>query len=326
MKKVIILLFIICILLLNIFNVAEVSADTVILKNNKQIKGVIVEEYADRLILSTMEGEKTVMSVDRRKIDYDLEEQNFTNLGDYYQDKRMYHKAYYYYNRALEVNPEYKKARDGLNYVGTFLQQTSRRRKLSHIQRLNIEKDWTKKSKVKEIPAEEKVKNELGIVLKNNKGTFVIEKVPGYSPAGKAGVEKGDILLYIWGRAISYMEPEEVYKKLFSDGVMDINVTIARTISLDVGDKNGKYSDLLGLKFGYDEMDGLIIEKIVPGGIAQKGGLKESDRVIGIQGESTRYLPLKDIENLIKNRKSDTIQVQVKRNIIIWKAFNKEGG
>ena len=41
---------------------AEIScADTATLKNGDLVKGVILEDYVDRILISTYEGEKSIM-------------------------------------------------------------------------------------------------------------------------------------------------------------------------------------------------------------------------------------------------------------------------
>ena len=121
---------------------ASSLADTVMMKDRERVKGVVVEEYSDRVVISTMDGEKELLKSKIDKIVYDFEEQNLTSLADFYQDRGMYKTAYYYYEQALKVNPDYKKAKEGLNYVHTYVQQTDRIRKLDHIQRMNDEKLW----------------------------------------------------------------------------------------------------------------------------------------------------------------------------------------
>ena len=90
--------------------IAELYADIVVMNEGEELKGVVVEEYDDRIMLSTIDGEKQVMRKDIKKVIFDLEEQNLTSIGDFYQDNKRFEKAAYYYKRALIVNPNYKKA------------------------------------------------------------------------------------------------------------------------------------------------------------------------------------------------------------------------
>lgn len=299
--------------------------DTVVLKNNQRLKGVVVEDYKDRVVLSTMEGEKQIMRNSVRSVIFDLEEQNLASLADFYQDQGAYEKAYYYYDKALKINPRYKKARDGLNYVGTYLRQTGRMQKLDHIKRLEEERRWKQRQRRAPAPEvqnrEEEIKRSLGIVLENAEESFEIADVVLASPAAKAGIKKGDILLAAWGRAVGYMQPEEVMKKLADPGVMDIQVTIARSFRLKLKDRPGNYNSLIGTQLGFSEMEGLMVEKVNRDGVADRAGIEEGDIVTEIQGQSTRYMSLKDVERIISSRKGDSLSLKIKRDMAIWKKF-----
>jgi len=293
------------------------------MKDNQRIKGVVVEEYSDRVLLSTIDGEKQIMRADIRNIVYDLEEQNLTNLGDFYQDKRMYDKAYYYYNKALDVNRNYKKAREGLNYVTTFLQQSDSMAKLKHIQRLNEEQKWGKTPQMAsgDTTQQQKVADELGMTIKDIRGMFEVTDVTPLSVSAKSGIKKGDIILGAWGRTVSYMQPDELFDKFLNKTVMDVPLTIARKIKLKLspGTKGG--SAAIGVKFGYDEMEGLKISKIIPNGIAAKSGIKEGDILIEVQGQATRYMDIKEVENIMNSMNGSDIRIKVKRDIVLWRKF-----
>ena len=50
--------------------------------DEKRVKGVVVEDYDDRIVLSTIDGEKSIMKQKIERILYDMDEQNF-NEEDY---------------------------------------------------------------------------------------------------------------------------------------------------------------------------------------------------------------------------------------------------
>ena len=79
-------------------------ADTVYLENGEKMKGVIVEEYHDRVVISTYEGEKSILKKDVHTISYDLVEQNLVVLGDSYADRNKHGEAYFYYKKAVKIS------------------------------------------------------------------------------------------------------------------------------------------------------------------------------------------------------------------------------
>jgi len=295
------------------------------MSDGERMKGVVVEDYGDRVVISTMEGEKQIMRKNIQRVIYDLEEQNLTSLADFYQDRGMHKEAYYYYEKALATNPDYEKARDGLNFVGTYLRQTGRRMKIKHIQRRNEDKKWIEGVR-DENPrsGKEQVRETLGMGLEEVEGSFKIIEVTPASPAARAGIKRGDVLLSMWGRAIKYMPASEVMKKLLTPGVMDIKVTIGRSFMLNLRSGMGGYSSFVGIVFGFSEMEGLMIEKVADAGVADLAGIKKGDIVTEIQGQPTRYMSLKSVEGIINSRKGDTLSLKTKRDVIIWKKFKAE--
>jgi len=168
---------------------------------------------------------------------------------------------------------------------------------------------------------EDEIRDNLGIALKNVKESFEISNVVSGSPASKAGIHKGDIILAIWGRSISYMSPIEVLEKLAAPGVMDIQMTFSRRIMVNLPNIGGSYENLLGAKLGFSEMDGLVVEELCPTGAASKAGVKKDDVVSGLQGRSTRYMPMNDVVRMINSGRGDTIFLQIKRDVVLWKKF-----
>ena len=302
------------------------SADMVIMKDEKRIKGVVVEDYRDRIVFSTIDGEIWIMRKKIERIIYDLEEQNFTSLAYYYQDREQYRKAYYYYEKALAVNPDYKEAKQGLSYTEIYIQQTGRRLKLDELKRRNEETEWNKmggivylEKKTSEGPIEAQAERELGLTLKAVNGVYVVSKVTFNSPAKRAKIKKKDILVAAWGRLLAYMEPEDVFKKLLTSGIMDIHVTIERPYFLNLSRGKDSYDAIIGGKLAFTEMEGLKFIEVYEDGSARKKGIKKDDIVVKLQDRSTRYMSFKEVEQIITSRKGDSLSLKIKRNVVIWR-------
>ena len=98
-------------------------------------------------------------------------------------------------------------------------------------------------------------------------------------------------------------------------------MTFSRRIMVNLPNKGGNYESLLGAKLGFLEMDGLVAEDVYPAGAASKAGVKKDDVVSGLQGQSTRYMPMNDVIRTINSRIGDTIFLQIKRDVVLWKKF-----
>ena len=57
-------------------------SDTVYTKEGKELKGIIVEDYKDRIIFSTIDGQITVLKSDVKELYFDTEEQNLIKLAE----------------------------------------------------------------------------------------------------------------------------------------------------------------------------------------------------------------------------------------------------
>src|SRR3989338_7218511 len=95
----------------SLFLCARLRADTLILKNGEEMKGLVVERHADRVILSTEKGEVPVMLEDIRNIDYQDSAQHFFELGKAREAAGRLGEAIAYYEEALKANPEFDEAK-----------------------------------------------------------------------------------------------------------------------------------------------------------------------------------------------------------------------
>jgi predicted metalloprotease with PDZ domain len=302
----------------------QASGDTVIKKDREKVKGVIVEEYKDRIVLSTMDGEQKIMKSDIDNISYDLEEQNLTRMGDLYQDRAMYQEAYYYYNQALKVNPNYKPAREGVDYSGSMLQQFSRKMKLEHINRMNEEKAWRSGVKIEEGDIADQVNKVLGFSIEPFGANFKVSEVRKASPASDAGLKEGDIIVALWGRMTGYTRPEDLMTKIMAAEVMEVRFTILRGIVINVPASGGSLSAMLGTDITYSETEGFEVTGVVPESEAWKKGVVEGDILVEIEGVSTRYMPLEELERSVEDKRGEPVSFSVKRDISIWKRFEKK--
>jgi len=119
-------------------------SDTLIMKDKSEIKGLVVDEYVDRITLSTVDGEKVFLRKDIDVIEYDAPEQNFMQLGREYELRGVYDKAAFYYKKASNLNPDYKNARDAFLAIQAKVWKQESEITEKEINRREMIKDWWK--------------------------------------------------------------------------------------------------------------------------------------------------------------------------------------
>ena len=101
-------------------------SDTVILKNGTRKKGLILDEFDDRIVLSTVEGEKTIMRGEIRSAVYDNEEKALMQKAKNHTKRNQPIKAYYVYKKIVELNPDHKEAREKMENLRNVLESQAR--------------------------------------------------------------------------------------------------------------------------------------------------------------------------------------------------------
>jgi len=309
-------------LIITIFILAisvNLFADTVIMKSGKEIKGLVVDEYADRVILSTVDGEKDVFRKNIKRIEYDEPEQNFMQLGRAYDAKDWHDKAAFYYKKAMQINPNYKEAREA--YLASHAKMWRQEEKMTkkELERHGMVMDWWKNRYKKDAPrVEDKgelLKDAVGISLVEKDGFFTIDDVQPYSSAAKSGIKKGDLLVGIWGRLIRYSRIEDILDELLGPKYSEVRVLIERDIVIPIeagGQDLYKNLDIL-LDLEYE---GLVVKEVLQGKKGEAAGFKKGDFVIAIDKHITRYLPLDSAVALINSAQNNQgIVFRIRRKV-----------
>ncbi|MFH1854010.1 MAG: tetratricopeptide repeat protein [Candidatus Omnitrophota bacterium] len=288
--------------------VPALYADTIIMKDKTKLKGLVVDEYSDRITLSTVDGEKNIFRKDIDRIEYDTPEQNLMQLGRSYESKGWHDKAAFYYKKAMELNPGYKEARESYLACHAKVWRQEERMAKKELERTAMAMDWWKNKNNKTKPATKNktvlLNSTLGMSLAKEGDIFRITDVRSYSSADKAGMRKGDILAGIWHKLIRYKDTDEVVDELLGPRYSEVKVLLERDVVIPT---ESNYDDLLkeiGIALGV-EYEGLIIKDIVEGKIGGALGLKKGDYVLAIDKNITRYLSLDSVIALINSAKNN---------------------
>lgn len=307
-------------------------ADTIYTKDNKELKGIVVEDYKDRVIFSMVDGEQTIMKTDVRELYYDTEEQNLVKLAEQARDRDDLTKAFVYYDKAFKLNPNSKQAKDGIVFLQGYMFKKEMAQKEELVKRHNEFEQFGAKPEAAVRNEEEKLKSDIaklrdtvGLTLKLKDGTTEIDSVGTGSPAHEAGIEPGDVLTAVWGRLVGYLQLSEVAETVLEKTSLETKCTINRKVDVGINESRNLLSntnDLIGITLNM-QFDGLTVSAVKENSPASEGGVKQDDLIVEINGNSTRYMTLKRAIELIKKSKGNTVGLVLQREVVMW---GKQGG
>ena len=168
--------------------------------------------------------------------------------------------------------------------------------------------------------------------MKEPHGALVTSVFPD-SPAEKAGIKKGDIILEFDGHKIQGIHDLTRIVATTPVGKV-VDVKILRrgkiiTLKVKVGEmgkitsiKNEKLIDKLGMyvvdltddiraQYGINDKEGVLVYKVKPGSIADKAGIQPGDIIKSMEYQKVRNL--EDYKRILENFHKDKMLVEVKR-------------
>lgn len=302
------------------------DADTIYTNEGQEIKGIIVEDYKDRVVFSTVDGERAIMKSEIKELYYDTEEQNLIKLAVQARDKGDIAKAFAYYDKAFRINPDSKQAKDGMVLLQGYLFKKDVARKEEAVNRRNDFERYGAMGGIVKSDEDilrndiEKLRRTVGVTFRSTDDITKFESVMRGSPAYDAGIRKGDTLVATWGKLVGYMSLKEVVEEMLKKASFETRCTIERNVSVRIDDNRNPLSstnDLIGAALDM-EFDGLTISSVNGYGPASAAGLKKDDIITAINGASTRYMPLKKAIDIIKASKDNTVNLIIRREVVIW--------
>jgi hypothetical protein len=308
--------------------ITDSYADAIYTDDGREIRGIIVEDYKDRVVISTVDGEVTALKADVRQLYYDSEADNLVKLAEQARERGDISRAFAYYEMAMRADPNSKAAKDGVVFLRGYILRKEEVKKEDEVRRreeferygaAQIPEDKSKEDELKEFS--EAMTRKIGISLVSDDSGQVIDSIRAGSPAADAGVKKGDAIVAIWGRLTGYMPLEDVMKTLLDKPSLEIRLTIERDIIIRPDPNRNilsSASDVSGASFKM-LFDGLTVSGLKDEGPGVQAGLEKNDIVVAVDGKSTRYMPIKKALSLIKNTRNDSLFLKIRRELSIWR-------
>jgi len=299
-------------------------ADTLFLKDAKQIKGLVVEKHADRVILSTEKGEMPVFLSQIDRIEYADPEQNFMETGKSFEESGKLDEALAYYEKALEINPDLEEARAAAVGVRNLFWSKAIEGPRGEMDKQQVLYEaWGQAKPINPVEAQnqsaqriQSLRQGLGITLEKKEDWVRLESVDGKKPAALAGLKKNDRLAAMDGKSLRFLTVDSVIKNFLVPRFSNFVLEFERDCFLHK--QAVKSSGLKGLGFKLVlEVQGAKIEEVRPKSIAAEAGLKEADLLTQVNHEPTRYMPLKKIVKLIEDSKEDRVILTIRRSALL---------
>jgi hypothetical protein len=295
-------------------------ADTVHFKNGEQLKGLVVEEHEDRVVLSTADGEMPVLRKVIDKIDFDDPAYTLLSMGRQLERSKKYGEALSYYEKAHQLNPSLEEARTASIGVRSKMWAGFTEGPTSEIlKQQEIQDAWREDTSLEDQARRGEEQDEsllwkrMGLRVEQE-GDFVKAaevRVGGY--AHQAGVRLNDAVHAIDGRSMRYIQKRAVQLDLLNPRYASMTVEVRRKIHFPA--KVGR-TDLKSI--GMDlrqEYNGVVIWRVKRGSPAEKYGIKAGDRLVLVGDENTRYMPLPKIGQAFKTKQGKAFTVETGRTL-----------
>lgn len=286
---------------------AVARADTLILHDRSQLKGVVVEEHADRYVVSTVDGEVAVLKTQVAGVRYDDPEQSHYQLGRQFQRAGRWQDALKAYQRAVAIRQDFQPARDAVFQIQRLLWQRQDAQLRAELQQKRLVLNPADRSAASPVETASLIRSfdqRFGCTLGYEAGWTVIASVEPDSPAARAGLQPRDLVVAVWGEPIRHLDPLAISGQLEAGG-RELQLTIERVAAVPLA-RGIKPPWGFTLALGYE---GLQVTAVTTGGPAE-GRVAIGDLLVAIGDQPTRYLPLPQVRRLLSQPSGNCLLLQ----------------
>ena len=290
--RAVVLLFSWCVL----WHLPGASADVVYDRAGGTLKGLVVEEHRDRIVMNTEEGERPILRSQIEEIFYSEPERNYLYLGNQALDEGDISSARGFFQKALQINPRLLEVEDALHRAADLERKMHAKDKPSHPVAA-LDERW-------------------GLMLQAGLDRVIVAEVRAGSPAQRVGFIPGDALVAVWGSSLAFLSPEQVAEALWGPPGSTLKLTIQRQVHLP--DASMSPAGLWpGMKIGMDRLGLTVLGTESPVEAAALGGLRPDDRIVAIEGRFTRYMPLAEAQRQIQKGKQKGLTLLIHRDLMM---------
>jgi len=277
----------------------EAWADVIHRTSGETTKGLVVEEHWDRIVVSTEQGEQTIFRKDVNEIFYSDPERNYLHLGNMAMAEGELWLAETFFRKALAIHPRWVEAEDALGRLKDLFQKKQAPGR------------W---SAYGSLPIEEALQRSVGITLKADEPYPEVSRVEVGSAADIAGIRVGDKLVAYWGYSLGFLPIDRVAFHLDGPQGSVLKITLERSVHLTQAaipsfGKPGVELDMEPL--------GLTVRSVPSFLGTTPIGLMPGDRLVRMNGQSTRYMPLRQARSKLAGMGPHGMSVVIHRDVVL---------
>ena len=153
-----------------------------------------------------------------------------------------------------------------------------------------------------------------GIQLQEGGNGAVVFAVKSGSFGDRTGLKAGDRLIAYWGESLLYLPAQEVASAMLGNSGTTLKLTIQRRLVLDPEPElaipwPGMKVDITRLGWTVLSIDSVCS--------SAKAGFLAGDRIVKVDGQSTRYMPLSKINGIIQSAKTRGMSAFIERDLTV---------
>ncbi len=271
-----------------------VFADVIYDLEGGTLRGLVVEEHWDRIVVSTEWGEQTILRETIEEIFFDEPERNQLYLGNQALGAGEFSLAQGFFRKALRLNPNFQEANDAL---GRLEDQEAK---------LAAQFDLTQPVPV--------LLNRIGMTVGLTDQFSQIRMIRADSPADRAGLSIGDLLISYWGESLGFLPVEEIARRILGPPRTAVTLTVQREVMLPSALPFER--DWPAMQMGMSR-SGLTVLEVTPKGMAALTGLRLGDRIVRLDKQPTRYMPLSKARRVMAEAKETGVTLVIQRDITL---------
>lgn len=272
-------------------------ADTVYMKDGATQKGLVVEEYYDRFVFNTEDGEKEILKSNIDEIFFSEPYWNNLYLGKKFEKEDDFDSALRFYRLALQADPDFGIAEDaikGLEDAKWRFKKSWRYRELREM--LNVQ---------------------LGMFLKRDKEKIVVKKI---GPA-RQDILKGDVLIRCWAEPLTYADLKNATKVLIGLSNTILKLVVEREIEIETTQTMKLFRPFAVSM----EVEGPTIRTIKEDSATYRSGLRQGDLIVKINDRSTRYMKLGEMKRRLFGKAKEKL-LTIRRGITLMRKREETNG